>query len=296
MAVLLGCLPLLPLFFRQLSVGQELRGELPGWENVVSTPQLTALALVPLKFLYGVTDIQVNMWFGGSVLIITGLLIMTGTLFLKEIQKKTQFKNLLLSLSILAGAPLLLSWLVSFAVPVVQPKRLLFLLPLWYLLIAAPLQKRLGRHPAWLLVGAVLFLNLLGTWHYWTQPQLQRENWRELKQTIIQTLSASETIAVFSFDEAFSPWRWYEPPVIPSLATGALTVDSVSDLTSTLRPVTEYRYVLVFDYLRTLTDPADRIPTAVESFGFEGRGVIDYPGIGFVRIYSRPGNAVGYAL
>jgi hypothetical protein len=53
--------------------------------------------------------------------------------------------------------------------------------------------------------------------------------------------------------------------------------------------------VLVFDYLRDLTDPDDRLITAVESFGFSGRGVIDYPNIGFVRIYSKSEFAIGYS-
>lgn len=295
--ILLGCLPLLPLFLRQLAVGQELRGELPGWESVVSTPQLKALILVPLKFLYGVTDLRINTWYVGSLVIFIGLVFLVGRQFLQELRKNSQLKNLFLSLGILAGAPLLLSWIVSFSVPVVQPKRLLFLLPLWYLLLAAPLKKYSSKQRAALfLIVVMLIINFWGTLQYWVQPQLQRENWRELKRDIAQTLPASETIAVFSFDDAFAPWRWYEPPVVPSLATGTLTADSVEDLSGTLRPITEYQYVLVFDYLRTLTDPQNRIPAAIESFGFEGRGVFDYPGIGFVRIYSRPGNAVGYVL
>jgi hypothetical protein len=64
-------------------------------------------------------------------------------------------------------------------------------------------------------------------------------------------------------------------------------------LTETLKPAYDKKYVLVFDYLRTLTDPENKIITTLTDFGFVGRGVIDYPGIGFVRIYTREHNALG---
>ena len=95
-----------------------------------------------------------------------------------------------------------------------------------------------------------------------------------------------------SFDGAFAPWRWYEPEY-PTLVTGERHVNNVADLTEILKPTFDKKYVLVFDYLRTLTDPEDKILTTLTDFGFVGQGVIDYPGIGFVRIYTRSHYALG---
>ena len=65
-------------------------------------------------------------------------------------------------------------------------------------------------------------------------------------------------------------------------------------LRTQLKITENYRYLLVFDYLRTLTDPDNKLEPAVENLGFVGRGVIDYPNLGFVRIYTRPDFAIGY--
>lgn len=281
--------PWLPLFFRQLQAGQLLRTELPGWETVVSTPQLKALALVPLKFVYGVLNIEATPLFALlSLACVAAFAISYRPIFQKKLPKP------LLSLLIFLFAPLVSSWLVSFFVPVVQPKRLLFLLPLFSLLVAFPLAGKKLARTAWLLPAIILLINLFSTVSYWTHPELQREDWRGLKTELIRKFPTPDAISVFAFDEPFAPWRWYWPESIPSLAVGKRHAQDVEDVATVLKPLTEYEYVLIFDYLRTLTDPENMLETAVEDFGYQSRGVIDRPGIGFVRIYSKPDVAVSY--
>lgn len=294
--LVVGIAPLLPLFWQQLHAGQTLRNSLPGWETVVSTSQLKTLALVPLKFLYGVMDLELTPLF-----LITGFALAGVALWWFVTHKTTQsspaYQRSMRALLLLLIVPFITSWLISFWIPVVQPKRLLYLLPFFSLLLSVPLgRSKITPRPATLFVGLALLLNIIGTGQYWTQPQLQRENWRGLKETIAANFSPTQTIAVFSFDEAFAPWRWYEPPVLQALATGNVFINNVDDLNNTLKPLADFQYVLVFDYLRTLTDPDDRLLSAVESFGFTNRGVLDYPGIGFVRVYTRPEGALGFAL
>lgn len=280
--------PLLPTFMAQLAAGQNLRTELPGWERVVSIPQLKALALVPLKFTYGVLNIEPTAFF---IIISLALLFVVSFSWRKMPLKNTSLQ----AAAILFFTPFLASWLVSFLVPVVQPKRLLFLLPFFYLLSVSYLAvKKNIPKSAWLLPIFLLALNLYGTFQYWLQPTLQRENWRSLKQEIIRKYPTPDAIAVFSFDEPFAPWRWYWPDSIPTLSTGERQISAVEDLNDVLKPITNYRYVLVFDYLRDLTDPEDQLIQAVESFDFVGSGVIDYPGIGFVRVYTKVENTIGY--
>jgi len=47
----------------------------------------------------------------------------------------------------------------------------------------------------------------------------------------------------------------------------------------------KYDYILVFDHLRTLTDPNDEILDLVKDFGYSQVELIDYPNIGFVRVF-----------
>ncbi|HEX9817631.1 MAG TPA: glycosyltransferase family 39 protein [Patescibacteria group bacterium] len=279
--------PWLPMFWRQLQAGQALRVTFPNWETAVSLPQAKALVLVPLKFVYGLLNLEPNFWFIGSFLVLASSLYLVWRTH--QITKKE------LNLLVLTIAPLLVAWLISFVVPVVQPKRLLFLLPLFYLLVSVPLStKKIPTRVALLPISLMLIINLISVWRYWVDPQLQRENWRSLKQEVLHKFPADDTVAVFVFNEALSPWRWYQPSAMTSLSLSPSFMSNTNNLHAQLRPITNYQYVLVFDYLRDLTDPTNALEPAVESLGFTGRGVIDYPNIGFVRIYSQSNFALGW--
>lgn len=292
----LALAPWLPTFSKQLAAGQALRLQLPGWEKVVSIPLFKALALVEAKFTYGVMDISATSFFIITFLILMIFAVYALSVFIKQANKDQ--KRAGLNLLFFYLFPLITAWLVSIFIPVVRPKRLLFLMPYFFLLISLPLDFPLKKLKSnW--VGHLIFpitvlvIQLIGTYQYYTRPELQREDWRGLKQEIIAKFPKNNAVAVFSFDESFAPWRWYAPGEIDELATGKLHIQDVENLVTTLKPITNYRYVLVFDYLRTLTDPDDILVTEVENFGYEGRGVLDYPGIGFVRIYAKPLELIG---
>lgn len=303
LAIGLAFAPWLPMFLQQLQAGQNLRTEIPGWETVVSIPQLKALALVPLKFIFGVLNLEPT-WPFLLALLMLGILCVK----LFWVSPKLLWKNLIKNLGqfpkiftkmtpttqvlLLLITPLLTSWLISFIVPVVRPKRLLFLLPFFLIWFASWLK----THKQTMLVNyfllTLLLINLFGIVSYWHDGSLQREDWRALKNEIVTTFPRTETLVIMSFDEPFAPWRWYEPDY-PTLVTGKRHISDVENLTQTLKPAFDKKYVLVFDYLMTLTDPQDEILTTLTDFGFVGRGVIDYPGIGFVRIYTRSNYAIG---
>lgn len=292
----LALAPWLPTFSKQLAAGQALRLQLPGWEKVVSIPLFKALALVEAKFAYGVMDISATPFFIITLLFLLILGIYAFFVFIKQANKSQKKTGLTLLFFYLF--PLITAWLVSIFIPVVRPKRLLFLMPYFFLLISLPLDfplKKLKANWAGYLIFpiTVLAIQLIGTFQYYTHPELQREDWRGLKQEIVAKFPENNTVAVFSFDESFAPWRWYSPGEIDELATGKLHIQDVENIITTLEPITNYRYVLVFDYLRTLTDPDDILITEVENFGYVGRGVLDYPGIGFVRIYAKPLKTIG---
>ncbi|MBT4124744.1 MAG: hypothetical protein HN981_04755 [Candidatus Pacebacteria bacterium] len=315
--IILLFIPWLPRFLQQLQAGQSLRLEIPGWENAVSIPQIKTLVLVPLKFIFGVLNIEPTWTFILAILVLSFLcvklfLISQKSLWinlinaLKKIPKLLRKNKLKLTpkmqLIILIILPFLSAWIISFLVPVLRPKRVLFLLPFFYLLFASLLPTRkLGsllyknqEKITIYLLSTLLFINLWGTISYWHEKPLQRENWRELKQEIVTTFPASSTLVIMSFDEPFAPWRWYLPEY-PTLDLGYKHASDVENMKDTLKPAFDKDYVLVFDYLRTLTDPDDLILQTLSDFGFIGRGVIDYPGIGFVRIYTRSHNALGSA-
>lgn len=281
-----GFVPWLPKFLEQLAAGTTVRTELPGWEAVVSVTQLKAIPLVLAKFLFGVLPVDVS----APYILLTATV---GTLFVvlfwfnrARITNKTYFVASWLCV------PLLAAWIISFWVPVIQPKRVLFLLPAFYLLVADQVllvrqKKSVQAHAAILLTALLLSLNLYSTYRYYTDHTLQRENWRALHQQITTQYPADQSVVVFSFPGPFAPWDWYDSGTYPTWSTGKLTTNAVADLPNSLKTVTDKEYILVFDYLRDLTDPQDQIPATLESFGYRERQVIDYPNIGFVRVFTR---------
>jgi hypothetical protein len=138
---ILAFLPWLPSLAEQFRVSGELRQDLPGWEKVVSIEAMRSVALVAGKFIFGVLDLRFTLFFatggllflliasfgiGSRVLPQTALLHAFRKAKLKVTQKNTQDLTVILIWLIV---PLATAWLVSLVVPILHPKRVLFLLP-----------------------------------------------------------------------------------------------------------------------------------------------------------------------
>lgn len=309
---ILGFLPWLPSFMDQFAVGGEVRAQLPGWDKVVSIDAVRSLALVVGKFMFGVLDLRFSLLFIGTALIILCILkigvsvaLLPKTVAQKlhswfdkvlkrkkvaSLQLPTGYSLAVKILLIWLVMPLLSAWLISFVVPVLHPKRVLFLLPSFYLLLAASTLAVPHQRARKFILGLLLAINLYSTSQYYLQPRLQRENWRDLHNIIVQ-LYPKKSIAVFAFPEPFAPWQWYDQSNYPTVATGTLAVAD-ANLTETTNVLDDYTYVLVFDYLRDLTDPNSQLLSAIQAQGFQEMDFLDQSNIGFVRIYAQPPVAI----
>ncbi|MCB9812833.1 MAG: glycosyltransferase family 39 protein [Pseudomonadales bacterium] len=304
--VILGFLPWIPTLLLQLEAGGMVRKNLPGWENVVSIPQLKAIPLVIAKFIFGVLNVDPNLFYISFGLLI--LLLFFVLLFLKINENRQGIFHHLFAYkdnSNLAFTiywfllPLLTSWIVSIFIPVVRPKRLLYILPAFYILASFLIttylksKNKLLSQIASVLLLSIFSINIFSTFSYYINPNLQRENWKGLYQNIAEDFSPSNTIIIYSFTSKFAPMQWYDSKQFPSLATGKLFIDDVSDLSNTLKLVIDYDNVLVFDYLRDLTDPTKKIEQELKEFEFKEVGFLDYPNIGLVRIFAKPHSLIG---
>lgn len=291
---ILAFLPFLPLFLKQLAEGGTVRTQLPGWEEVVSVTQLKAIPLIFGKLFFGVLPLDLN-----PIILVLGLLF-GGTLLFVTPTILKQYKKINTRIIIFwIILPVVSAWLISFIVPVIQPKRLLYILPVIYIVCAhiyIILQNAKVKMLAHLFIGSLLLINITGTVAYYINPHLQRENWRGLVTQLHNELDPTETLLIYSFPEPFAPMRWYEQfqtTPFQSLATKALYIESVDDLSNTLKIASSYKTVIVFDYLRDLTDPNKKIETVLLELGFKEVGVLDYPNIGFVRMYMQPLTVIG---
>ncbi len=299
LGIILGYLPWLPTFFGQLQAGQLLRIQLPQWQSAVSTNQLKVLPLVLAKFIYGTLDVSVNAYYLGGFALICLLAGMIALGLLKYHQSKrlsSKQKHAVSMLLIWLLVPLFSAWLVSFLVPVIQPKRVIFLLPAFYLLIVWVFAKSQSmsfwfRRAGCALVGIILLINLFSVHQYYTDPRLQRENWRDVLTAVSRKHPQAFTLS--SFPAPFSPIEWYRPafitsPMAQDLASGTLHIDSQAAADQIIDDVTLLKLtntMIYFEYLTDLTDPNHYLRTAIENSGYQLQDLLDYPGIGFVRIY-----------
>jgi mannosyltransferase len=276
---ILSFLPILPLFLQQLEAGGLVRQQLPGWDIVVSVNQLKAVPFVFAKLIFGVLLLDLNL----TIVFLTTLLGMSlvGLIYYTiKNHKKASFKFYLCWLIV----PLLLAWIISFIVPVIQPKRLLFLLPGIYIFLATltaqPLTKffqnglqklSVYEKSAVAFITALFLTNLIGIVSYYTNPILQREDWRSLSIQLRQEFPVQETLLVYSFPDEFAPMRWYglnQPEQFTTFSTGVLYLEDLPDLANRLKIASNYKTIVVFDYLRDLTDPNNKIIKYLHELGF----------------------------
>lgn len=288
----LAFLPWLPSFLGQLQEGSKVREQLPGWDQVVSLTQGKAIFLTIGKFVYGLIRIDPSplIFVSAIALLLIGLALIKD-MWLAYRAKNTDLKKSWyqsLSLLVIFFTPLILAWLVSFFVPVLSPKRVLYLLPFFYLILSAPLDFLPKKMAPKVLVFTILIINLTTTFSYYFNPTLQHENWRDLHTRIVSQFGNRQALVVFSHPEAFAPWRWYDDGQFPSLATGTLSVSLIPNMREKFKVINDYQFILVFDYLRSLSDPDNLILKEIEAYGFKEIEAIDTPNIGFVRVFARP--------
>lgn len=284
-------LPWLPYFWEQFTVGSMLRTHTAGWESVVGTPVMKALPLTLAKFFFGMQDLELTWQFLLPTVIITTVIGWITIAIFRQKREALTKHFLLMSCWILI--PLLSSWLISFWVPVIQPKRIMLILPGVMAAVAIVartglrLPSALTRGLAFLLIGSYLSLQFFALAAYWTQPVLQRENWRQLISDVNSSYSPQETTVVFAFDDPFAPWNWYQTQAYPIITTGTQTLSESNELpTETFAQLNTSR-VLVLDYLRDLTDPDRLIDQGLTQAGYVESDVLDYGQIGFVRVWER---------
>jgi len=302
LAVFVGFSWWLPFFWEQLQTSQRLRLTLPQWENVVSIPALKAPFLVLGKYIFGLVDISISVPFALiTFVVLLPLIYWFGLEIKKIVTKKTGVPKSLVFRATTVLIPLATASLFSFVLPVLRPKRVLYLWPfitIWFSAATLYLFEQQRKFTFLWLVPITIFglTSLFGYSQYLTQETLQRENWRQLHSRIHQDFNTDSTLIIFSFRGPFAPWRWYErqdqQTNFTTLSTGEYAVSNV-DLSETLKPVVEYKYVLVFDYLRDLTDPENAIEAELNQFGYQEVGAIDTPNIGFVRIFVQPESIIG---
>ncbi|MBQ6437801.1 glycosyltransferase family 39 protein [bacterium] len=290
--VTLAFLPWAPSFAGQWQAGQQLRADFVGWEQMVSFPAGRAMALTVAKFLFGMMDVEVNAIFVTVTLLVAVLAAVAALGWGKKFWQEG--KETVLIALFASVVPFLLAAIVSVWVPVIQPKRVMFALAWWCLMLAMVAMGKRGHKQKFGglslgLVGLLLSINLISVYQYWTRESLQRENWRGAIEALHAWLPTQSSLAFFTFPAPFSPWNWYEPRMggtIAAVATG--TFDTKNDLSWQNIQIDDFEYIVTFDYMAELTDSQRLLPQFLREHGFYHTELEwSEPNLGTVRVWAK---------
>lgn len=281
----------LPMFIQQLGEGIRFRTELPGWENVVGFDIFRGWFLTFGSFIFGQVNLELNLaYVTVSAIVICLTLFLAIRVILKN--KILPWDTLLLVFWLLG--PISLASLISIWIPVLQPKRILFILPglavFWAVLIGISLSsnKKIVSILASILVLILSIINIHGIASYWIDPSQQRENWRQVHDQITEYYPNG--LAVFAFDQPFASWNWYNQTYqYPSLAFGSFNFELASSFEAELTAqLDDYSPILVFRYLQDLSDPDKKTQYILTSNSYQIEKILSWPLIGEVEVWSRP--------
>lgn len=265
--VLLLYLPWVPFFLSQLQAGVKADQYLPGWGSLLSLEPVKAIPITFLKFSIGRIDFENTYVYGMIAIIVLGVY---GFLMLK-VYKESKSRLFWFWLLI----PVLLSWVISFFIPMNQPSRLLFVLPAFYILLAIGIEQ-LKKY--WKLgLGVVLTISLMGLAFYYIDPKFQRENWRDVTKDIPEN-------AVFAWPISFDPYIWYGGKGVGVVKNFPATED---DITQNMEKLGDPNEVYMFEYLQALSDPNKNIQFWLNESGYKLEKTLNYNGVGLIYKYTK---------
>lgn len=271
---LLFFVPWLPYFINQLTIGTN--GFFTGWKDIVSVSPIRIIPLTFAKFIISKSSIANNYLYGFAILPVLLIFILS--------VRKIYYGKKGRSLLILFFSPFLLTILISLIIPIAAPQRLIFLLPLFFLIIAGGIEF-IRKPMSYFLIIIVLVTSLLSLYNYYVNPHVQREKWREATEFVEQ--GGKDSIALFIFPEPFAPFKWYEKGLINAkgIAPGFRVTDE--DLNNLGITFSNKKKVFLFQYLTDLTDSQHKTRNYLIQKGFSENTIKDFPGVGFIYIYDK---------
>lgn len=267
--------PWLPMFFKQLKAGMGLKENFAGWATAVSLPWAKSLPLTAIRFTIGMIPVELNIF----QIVLFSLIFLATFFIIKPVIKSKKIKPILFWLII----PVLLSFLFSFFIPVLEPKRVMFVLPAFWILLGVGIYKHKSKN---ILISLILLAQIILLGIHMTSPSLKRENWKQAVEFVQDSSHQNKTV-LFAFPGAFAPWTWYQQDLVPYYATKTLTVPSISYLDEVIGKSLDYETIFVFEYLMDLSDPQRHIFSWLELHDYTKTEIKDFHGVGFIHIYQR---------
>ena len=267
-------LPWLPMFFQQLQIGRGWAEQFRVWKEVVSVPLLKVFPLIFLKFWLGNISLDNSIIYG---LIVLGSLGIFGFLVYRSWQKERKITQIIL---IFLLVPIFLAFVSSVFIPTIAPKRLLLVLPQFFLLVSLGINS-LTKTGQKAMIVLVLIINLGSLSAYYFNPRFQREQWRQAVSWV-ENKAQNNSLVLFEFGEPFGSWEYYQTNKVEAKAgfkEGSNVWLNLSKLTA------NKNQIFLFQYLVEMSDPQRKVESWLVNHGYRLKQTRDFSGVGFVYEY-----------
>ncbi len=275
MIAFLVLIPWMPSFVNQLKVGTG--GFFSGWTDVVSFSPIKSIPLTFAKFVLGHGSFDNKILYGSIVAAVILLFVYCCIRMWKIKEGKI--------LLIIFFIPFIGSVATSFFIPILAPQRLLFLLPVFYLILAFGIEKSSRKIQT---IGFILLMliSISGIIQYYVSPYVQREKWREAVE-FAEKNKDPKSVSLFVFPDPFAPYLWYRKNRIDAWGIAPDFTIRDEDLEKLKLKIFDKNRIYLFQYLTGLTDPNGKTMNFLRSVGFSETEVKDFPGVGFIYVYDK---------
>lgn len=267
----------LPVFISQLDVGSVASANLPTWKFVVGGFDFKTLPLTLIKFIIGRITIADKILYISLLIPICSVFIFLafrGTRYLI-----VEYRKLILALLIV---PLTIATLISTVIPIFSYFRVLYLVPLFFALIAGGILSFKNSVKV-ILLSFVLIIEIFCAIVYLTNPLFQREDWRGL----VSYLGKEErSLVLFESSGTLPPFDYYAGKDLN--ARGALKDFPAKDESTVagLDSLTQgYDQIFLVDYLVQISDQNRLVAKKLIDLNFKHKSTKDFIGVGFVYEY-----------
>lgn len=272
--------PWLLVFYQQFMEGSLAAINLPGWKKVAGGADLKNIGLVFSKIIFGHISFDNKTFYGFLVFLLGSFYAL---LIWKGVKKIGDQVKLLLGWFL---GSLLLAITCSFFIPVLSYFRLLFIIPAFCLLVAKGLTvlpvivSRISL--ACIIISSTIFIGL-----YYTNPQFQRENWRQAVE-FFKNIDSTSSAIIFEDNHVTLPFAYYQNDLTYSFAgLKNIQAETMEDLVNLDGILLNKKNVYLFDYLVEITDPQRLLEKKITSFGFKKVNTFNFNGVGFVYLFTR---------
>ena len=243
-------------FYSQFLVSMAVKTDVPGWWMVLGGVNAKQLALVPTKFMVGrISSYDKEIYALGVGIAALVFLIPLKNSLLNW--KNTKFTWLWLIV------PLLLAALVGLKLSIYSYFRFLFVLPAFYLLVAAGGSFCRNNNLKKLLLVGVIAVNLTSTSIYLFNPRFHREDWKSAVSWI-ENNSQDSTTAIFVANSQRDPYRYYSQTV-PSYGPEGVNGG--------------YQFIWLVRFSQPIFDPKDKLRHDIENAGYKKIEEKDFNGV-----------------